>query len=74
MTEKGGDPKHIGRVLQGLEHEETQEGNVNECEDERQREGVDQDRFGVIFWLNNSWEIWGIHDHNERNESVEGGW
>jgi hypothetical protein len=64
LTEKGGDPKHISRVLHGLEYEQTQERNINECEGERQREGVDQDRLGIILWLNGSWEIGGIHDHN----------
>jgi len=68
LTEKGGDPKHMSRVFHGLEHEQTQERNINEREDECQREGVDQDRLGVILWLNDGWKIGGIHDHNERNE------
>ena len=68
LTEKGGDPKHISWVLDGLEHEQTQERNVNEREDERQREGVDQDRLCIVLWLNENWETGGIHDHNGRNE------
>lgn len=72
MTEKRSDPKDISRVLHGLEHEETQKRNVNEREDERQGEGVDQERPGVVLWLNNSLGIRGNHDHNERNERRRG--
>ena len=70
LTEKRSNPKDIVRVLEGLEHEYTQERNVNEREDERQTKGVDQ---GIVLWLSNSLGIEGSHDYNEGTRGVEGG-
>ena len=70
MTEKGGDPEHISRVLEGFEHEHSQERGVDEGKDKREREGVDQDGLGIIRWFDNDVEIVRIHGHNERNEGA----
>ena len=68
LTEKGGDPEHISRILESFEHKHSQERDVDEGKDEREREGADQDGLGIIRWLDNGLVIVGIHDHNERNE------
>lgn len=70
LTEKCGDPKHISRVLEGFEHKRSQERDVNESKDERERKGVDQDGLGMIRWLDDGLESVGIHDHNGGNKRV----
>lgn len=75
MAEERSDPEHISRILYGLKHEDTEKRHINEGEGERQTKRVDQQRFGVILWLDLNVNNGGSHEHNdievkERREGV----